>query len=294
MKLHPALFVTLAAIAFSTSGPLSRYARPTHPLVVAFGRVALAAALLALLDASGLIRALRATSRRTLGLVALAGAVLAAHFSLFLWGLDLTSLPAGIALISLEPLSVVLFAWGIHGVSPQPLERVGVLVATGGAIVVGMGQGSGEHRLLGDLLVLGAVALYGLYVSIARACADALPARAYAAAVYGFAALSMVPVVLATPAARGGAIPSHGWVAIVALAIVPTLLGHTAVQTAARSMSPSTVALVSPGESLGGLVIAATLMHLVPTRIELAGALFVLLGTVITIRGATRPAAGPS
>ena len=289
MKVHPALFVTLAAIAFATSGPLSRYARPTHPLVVAFGRVALAALILGAIDAAGLLRALRASSRRTVGLIALAGAVLAAHFSLFLWGLDLTSLPAGIALISLEPLSVVLFAWMLHGITPRPNERVGVLVATVGAFVVGMGQGSGEHRLLGDLLVLAAVALYGLYVSIARACADGLPARAYAAAVYGFAAIAMVPVVVLTPGARRGPIPTHGWVAIVGLAIVPTLLGHTAVQTAARSMSPSTVALVSPGESLGGLIIAAALMHLVPTRIELTGACLVLLGTVFAIRGAARP-----
>lgn len=288
--LHPALFVTFAALAFATSGPLSRFARPTHPLVVAFGRVALAGLVLAAFDAGATVRALRALSRENARLVLVAGGLLALHFALFLWGLDLTSLPAGIALVSLEPLSVVVFAWLLHGVVPRPLERVGVLVATAGAVVVASGRGTGEHRLLGDLLVLGAVAVYGLYVNLARSCAAALPARVYAASVYGGAALFLLPAVLLTPGARHGPLPSHGLLAIVGLAAVPTLIGHTAVQTGARSLSPSTVALVSPGETLGGLAIAALLLHAVPTRLELAGAALVLLGAVVSIRGAARGA----
>jgi drug/metabolite transporter (DMT)-like permease len=278
--------VTVAALAFSTSGPLSRWARPTHPLVVAFGRVALAGAVLALVDVKGTVAALRALPRRAARLVGVAGVLLALHFALFLSGLDLTSLPAAIALVSLEPLSVVVFAWLLHGVAPRPLERVGVLVATVGAVVVGSGQGAGEHRLLGDLLVLGAVAVYGLYVGIARTCAEALPARVYAASVYGVAALALLPAVALTEGARRSPLPPHGLVAILALAAVPTLIGHTSVQTAARSLSPSTVALVSPGETLGGLAIGALLLGAVPTRLELVGAALVLLGAVVSIRGA--------
>jgi len=56
------------------------------------------------------------------------------------------------------------------------------------------------------------------------------------------------------------------------------MLGHSLVQTAARTMSPSLVALVSPGETLGGLVIAGIAMHLAPTPIELAGAIVILSG----------------
>lgn len=91
--LHPALFVTLAALAFATSGPLSRFARPTHPLVVAFGRVALAGLVLVAFDVGATTRALRALSRENARLVVVAGGLLALHFALFLWGLDLTSLP---------------------------------------------------------------------------------------------------------------------------------------------------------------------------------------------------------
>ena len=60
--------------------------------------------------------------------IALAGVLLAAHFGLFVWGLQRTSLPAAVSLVSLEPLAVVMTAWLLHGVRPRPLEQAGVAV----------------------------------------------------------------------------------------------------------------------------------------------------------------------
>ncbi|MFI5297961.1 MAG: EamA family transporter, partial [Polyangiales bacterium] len=135
--------VVVASVAFSLSGPLARWARPTPPLVVAFGRVALAGALLALVDVRGVVRAWHSTTARARGLVVLAGALLGAHFGLFIAGLDRTSLPAGISLIAIEPVSVVLAAWLFHRVRPSGREAIGVGVASAGGLVVASGAGAG-------------------------------------------------------------------------------------------------------------------------------------------------------
>jgi drug/metabolite transporter (DMT)-like permease len=284
-----ALFVLLASAAFATSGPLARSARPVEPLVIALGRVALAGALLAALDLPGLLSAVRALPRARRLQVAGAGVLLAAHFALFLVGLDRTSLAAAVSLVSLEPLAVVLTAWAIHGIRPSRLELLGVALATVGAVVVSSGAGTGDHRLSGDLLVIGAVVLYGFYVSAARSLGDHLPARPYAALVYLAAALTLVVVLpIAGIGAAALALPPHGAAAIIALALIPTVLGHTMVQTAARRLSPSVVALVSPGETLGSLAIGAALLGAVPSAPELAGAMIVLSGCVLAIRGARR------
>lgn len=286
-----AVFVVLASVAFSTSGPLARYARPVHPLFVAFGRVALAAVALSLLDLRGLARAAARLSPRQRAAVLGAGLVLAAHFALFLWGLDNTSLPAAISLVSLEPLSVVLCAFLLFGVRPTRAERAGVLLATAGAILVARGAGAGEHRLSGDLLVVAAVVLYGLYVSLARALRDTMPARSYAALVYASAAGFLAAALPFVPDALHGATPPpvHACVAIVALALIPTLVGHTAVQAAARHMPPAIVALVSPGETLGGILIGAAWLGAVPTPTELAGAALILVGSTVAIVGPGSP-----
>jgi drug/metabolite transporter (DMT)-like permease len=284
------LFVLFASAAFATSGPLGRAARPTHPMLVALGRCALAAVVLFALDPRGLLASARSLSPRVRAAVLGVGVLLAAHFTLFLWGLDRTSLPAAVSLISLEPLAVLLCAWGFHGLRPTGLELAGVAVATGGAVLVARGAGTGEHSLGGDLLVIGAVVLYGFYVAAARGLKDALPARHYATLVYGAAAAALVPAALFLPE---GAIATPGLAsmgAIVALALVPTVVGHTAVQSAARRLPPSIVALVSPGETVGAVAIGAVMMGAIPTGAEIAGAVVIVLGATLAVLGARRPA----
>ena len=286
------MFVLIAGVACATSGPLARYGRPAHPLVIAFGRVAVAGLILCAADLPGMIASVRALTARQRLQIAGAGALLAAHFGLFLWGLDRTSLPAAVALVSLEPLSVVLTAWAIHGIRPKRLEQLGVLAATGGAVLVASGAGAGEHRLAGDLMVIAAVLLYGFYVSAARSLTSALPARRYAALVYSSAAVALAAALLCVPPREGSVIwplPSHAMIAILALALIPTIIGHTAVQSAARRLSPSVVALVCPGETLGGLTIGAAMLGAVPTAVELAGAAVILAGSTVTILGAGAP-----
>jgi drug/metabolite transporter (DMT)-like permease len=216
-----------------------------------------------------------------------AGVLLAVHFALFLWGLDRTSLPAAVSLVSLEPLGVVLCSWFLFGIRPTRAEQIGVLVATAGAVLIAQGAGTGEHRLTGDLLVLGAVVLYGFYVAAARGFRDALPARSYAALVYAGATIALAAALPLTPGALDGLSPPpvRAALAVAALALIPTVLGHTAVQAAARWMSPSTVALVCPGETLGGIAIGAAMLGAVPTPTEIVGASIILGGSTIAILG---------
>ena len=109
-RVESALFVLFASLTFAVSGPLARWARPTDPLLIAFGRLALAALLLVVIEARALRPALVGlTSRQRLTVLG-AGALLAGHFACFQIGLDRTSLPAALSLVSLEPLSVVLCA----------------------------------------------------------------------------------------------------------------------------------------------------------------------------------------
>jgi drug/metabolite transporter (DMT)-like permease len=290
-----ALFVVLAGAAFSTSGPLARLARPVHPISIAFGRVALAALVLWALDLRGVACALAALSPRRRAGVFGAGVLLAVHFALFLWGLDRTSLPAAVSLVSLEPLSVVLCSWLLFGIRPTRAEQIGVLVATAGAILIAQGAGTGEHSLAGDLLVLGAVVLYGFYVAAAREFRDALPARSYAALVYAGAAIALTAALPLTPGALDGLSPPpvRAGLAVAALALIPTVLGHTAVQAAARWMSPSIVALVSPGETLGGIALGAAWFGTLPTLTEIVGASIIVGGSTIALLGSRRRPRAP-
>ena len=278
--------VVLASLAFATSAPLARVARPAHPLAVALGRVLLAAVVLAVLDARALVASARALDGKQRRGVVVAGLLLGAHFALFQWGLDTTSLPAAVSLVSLEPLSVVLVAWAFFGIRPNGYERAGVLLATAGALLVACGAGRGEHSALGDLMVLGSVALYGCYVAIARGMRDALPARHYAALVYGTAAMALavaLPFVHSSPTSLVWPLGAKSLGCIVLLALVPTVVGHTLVQTGARFLSPSVVALVSPGETLGSIAIAMAFLGAAPSLVEALGGAIIVAGAAVAL-----------
>jgi drug/metabolite transporter (DMT)-like permease len=274
--------LVLAALAFATASPLARVATGLSPIGVAAGRTSVAALAIFFSRPLQVVSAWRGLTPRQRLWMAGAGTLLAAHFALFLEGLSETSFPAAVALVSLEPLAVVMAAWAAFGIRPRRGEGLGVLIATLGALVVASGSGHGEHRLVGDILVILAVLVFGAYVAAARGLRDAIPGLPYAATVYGVASLVLAPAALVL-ATRAPFPPASTWEAVLLLGLIPTLIGHTLLQLAARRLSPSIVALVSPGETVGSLAIGAALLGAWPTAVEGTGAVLVLVGATVAI-----------
>lgn len=277
--------VGVAALVFATSGPIAKVIDTVHPLAVACGRTGLAALAFVLLDGASIVRAWRGAPAAEWRRAAAAGVLLAAHFAGYLMGLAGTSLAAASALVSLEPVAVLAVASLVQRIHPRAPELVGVLVATAGAAVVSSAAGEGQHRLLGDLLVVSSVFIYGFYVAVARGVSPRVAGRPYAALVYAVASLTLVPVVFLVPAAQR--MPSApDALRVLALALFPTLVGHTLVQQAAGRVRPAVVALVSPGETVGAIAIGACMLHMPPSPREWVGIVVVLVGTTLVARGA--------
>jgi drug/metabolite transporter (DMT)-like permease len=279
-------FVALASTSFAVSSPIARFARPAHPLLVAFGRVALASLILFALDVPGVWRYWRDMTSATRWRIIICGVLLGAHFALFQAGLDATSLPAAVSLVSLEPVGVVFAAFVFFREMPSRRERVGVVLATLGATVIAFAAGTGEHKLIGDLLVLGSVALFGFYVAAARAIRNALPPQHAGSMIYAVAAFVILLVLpVAGAFSNVTELPLRSFLAIAGIALIPTIIGHTSVQAAARTLPPAIVSLVSPGETLGGLVVAALFLHEIPKPQECVGAALILSGVLFAIFG---------
>ena len=278
--------VVVASLAFATASPLARIADGLSPIAVGAARCGVAALAIVIVMPGATAAAIGALALRLRLALVGAGLLLALHFALFLGGLAATSLPAAVALVSLEPLAVVLAAWIAFGVRPTRREALGIALATAGAVLVTRGAGEGEHRLLGDALVLGAVIVYGAYVAAARGLRDAMPAMPYAAAVYGVAFAALAPIAVAIAAHDASPPPpTRTWAVVVALGLIPTLIGHTLVQRLSRRGMPILVALVSSGETVGSIAIGALMLRAWPTRYEWAGTAVVILGALVAVTG---------
>ena len=138
-------------------------------------------------------------------------------------------------------------------------------------------------------MVLAAVVAYGAYVAAARGLRDTMPPLPYAASVYAIAFLALLPFG-AMAAAHDPLPPLKTWGFVIALGLIPTFIGHTLVQRAARHVPPALVALVAPGETVGAVAIGAFAQSTWPTKDEWIGAGLILAGATLAILGRLKAA----
>lgn len=276
--------VLLAALTLATASPLAKLAESASPLMLAWGRCAVAAVLLAPSGAGELLHCVRrGYGMRLFGV----GVLLGAHLGLYFAGLLRTSLAAAVAFVALEPIAVLCVAGLWFGFWPVRREQFAVVLAVVGVLVVAAAGDAGEHSVLGDVLVLLAVALYGVYVMSARKLKEAVSPLGYAFAVYAVAALALLPFA-ALDLATWSLLPKSDWGIILALGMIPTLLGHTALQLAARSVRPSMVALVPAGETLGSVALGVLVLRQWPSINEALGMLAIVAAAVLVVTASGR------
>jgi drug/metabolite transporter (DMT)-like permease len=75
------------------------------------------------------------------------------------------------------------------------------------------------------------------------------------------------------------------WLAVLGLGLIPTAVGHTLIQRASRRVPASIVALVPPGETVGSILIGAS-MGAWPSLVEWTGAILVVVGAIVAVAGA--------
>jgi drug/metabolite transporter (DMT)-like permease len=77
---------------------------------------------------------------------------------------------------------------------------------------------------------------------------------------------------------------------LVGLAVVPQLIGHTAVNRSLGHVPAIVVSVAVLGEPIGATILAAIFLGEEPTLLQLAGGLIVLAGVALGVRGDVRTA----
>jgi len=230
----------------------------------------------------------------------IAGVCLALHFATWIPSLAFTSIAASTALVTTNPIWVVMILWIWKGDRPQGWQWLGILLALAGAIGVGLGDFTniepslqstvnsaatvfaGRNPLLGNSLALcGSWAVSFYLVCGQEAQNRGLSLNHYISLVYGVAAVVLLPL----PALVGQPhlsypLPVYGYTLL--LALFPQLIGHTSFNWALRWVSPTLVTLVILGEPIGSSLLGWWIFGEVPSSTVLWGALMLLSGVVIT------------
>ena len=279
-----------AVIAISFAAIFFKMTAPTHPLVAAGLRLAIAAAVLA----PFVIRARRRgrMGGKTLKLAILGGGCYAIHFGAWVSSLTMTTVASSVTLVTATPLMLALVGWFTGKDKPSARLWIAIGVACVGlAVVSDHDRQLGAEALIGDALALLGAAAMAAYLLLTRGLGEDLDPLAF----IGVSASVGSLLLLCTAWSAGiDVTPSSTTAAVYILlaALIPQLIGHSLLTWSVKFLPPTIVGLATVGEPVGSTLLAMFwpgIEEPVSGQMLLGGAL-VLTAVVITLRGVERPA----
>ena len=286
--------LALGVAAVSTAAVMIREA-DAPSLVIAAMRLA-PASLLLLLYAGIRHQHVLPPVRNVALLTLLSGVFLALHFGFWVASVNQTSIVTSVVLVTTTPLFVGLAGGPLLGETPGRAIWIALLIAgIGTLIMVSEDFDAGGDTLAGDAFaLLGALFASGYLMTGRRVLAPAGGWLPYITLTYSTAALLLLAGVLVTGEALGG-YSDRTYVFFALLALLPQLIGHTAVNRSLGHLPAIIVSLAILGEPVGATILAALFLDEDPTLLQLGGGLLVLLGVAVGVRGdvRARPALAP-
>ena len=240
----------LGLVGVSHGAIFTRMAAEAHPIVIAAFRLGVAAVILMPMAAwrcrDEFVRLDAPRVWATVG----AGVFLAFHFATWIASLSHTSIANSVILVNLNPVWIALVTALMSRLRPAPMVAASIGLSVGGSAVVGWGSAAvGATNLMGDgLAVAGGMCLAG-YLLLGRTARHGMSLLAYITVCYGVGAVVLWLMVLAMGLPVAGlAAATYG--AMVAMAVVSQVVGHSCYNWALKLFNPGFVAVCLLGEPL--------------------------------------------
>lgn len=275
-------YLLLGIIGVGTSGPL--IAKSTMPVpVLVFWRNFIGSMIM-------LPFALRtgdfkdSTKRKLIARSALAGVFLSFHFITFFLAMRFTSVAAGTALASLQPIFAAIYVRS-RGQHISTFSFVGMFIAFASVLVItGVDFSLSLRAFYGDLFGLVCAVLSATYLQIGSQVQRELATATYTNVCYGACALTVLPVI-----AVGGMNILHfsagEWVILALLILGAQFMGHTLMNVVLKRVSPVVVSMIVFYEIPVAGIVAWKWLGQVPSGGLWIGIIGILTGCIIFVLG---------
>lgn len=215
----------------------------------------------------------------------LAGAFLAAHFTLWSSSLSYTSVASASVLVTCHPVLLIVIESVFLRARFGALTWAGVLLAFAGALLLAVAdagaRGSQTAPLLGNALAFAAAVMFVGYILIGRRARAEHGWLDWVTKVYGSTALCTLVIFVAS--GRGfDALSAGALAAGVALALGPQLIGHGSINYAVRFVAPTLLSTLILAEPVFATLLAAALFAEVPSVLGAIAMTLTLVGIVMT------------
>ena len=221
-------------------------------------------------------------NRRLIGISALAGIFLAAHFLAFFAAMRFTSVAAGTALAALQPIFAALYL-KFRGAHISSQSFVGLLVAFSSLfLITGADFVVSTRAFMGDLLGILCGALSAAYVIVGSQVQKSLATSTYTTVCFSTCALATFVVSILTHS-QILHFPAVQWLYLLGLIVGAQFLGHTLFNMTLKRVSPIVVSLIVFFEVPVSALIAWFWLHQRPNAGTIPGIIGLLVGCSIFV-----------
>jgi drug/metabolite transporter (DMT)-like permease len=286
----PALLVAVTAISFAAI--FFKKASPTHPLVSAGIRLAVAAVLLTPMALRSWKKGLMSASLVRSAVIA--GLLYGVHFGTWVTSLTLTSIASSVTLVTATPLILAFIALATGHDKPDPKHWWAIGLAVCGITIIGSHDSNvGVEALMGDALAFGGAAAMAGYMLVGRRLGDAMDIWSFGAIATAVGATSLlgtawfinIPIQVAS---------SEALMYLVLAALVPQLIGHNLLTWTLRYTRPTIVGIATVGEPVGAAFLGWIWLHEQVGTTVAFGCTLTIAAVLLSILGSEkRPAQDP-
>ena len=223
-------------------------------------------------------------TRTDLGLVTVSGVMLSLHFVTFIFAVKFTTVANATFLVSTSPVLLAVLSPILIKERTTSRESMGVIVATLGILFVANAGNSFRSFGWGDLSALLAALFVSFYSIIGRHLrTHNVSTACYAAYVYSIATIIAFSLAEVLGSHTFRAYDATNAEAILGLALVPTLLGHSLYNYSLGSVKAVTANLFPLLEPILSSAFAVPLFGERPTIIQLIGYLLILSAVIVVV-----------
>ena len=263
------IFLAVGLLCLSQSANIIRLG-DASPVAIAFWRLFIATFLFVPLTGKGLIALARLT-RLDLAVLVLGGFALTTHFFSWIWAVQTTTVANATLFLAINPVITATAAFLFFGERAGRKLVLAIALGLVGMCILGYNdlEFSQDH-LLGDCLALLSSFLFTVYFMAAKRLRKILDARVYVTSVYGVAAVFSFVVLLVSDLPLVS-YSLRTWVCFCLMALVPTMIGHTSLNTALRYMKAGRISALTLVEPLLAGFVASLAWGETITLVSIAG-----------------------
>ncbi|MCT1902848.1 DMT family transporter [Oceanobacillus sojae] len=285
---NPKAAIVIGVLSISTSAIFVRLASEASASIIANYRLLFAVLLLLPFILFHYKHEFKRITTKNWWLSILAGVFLALFFILWFESLNYTSVASSVVLISLQPILAFVGTYFIFGERFSSGAVISIFIVLLGGLIIG----SGDFQLSGDVLygdilaLLGAIAVT-IYFLSGQHVRKNVSLITYTFIVYSISAVTLTLFNVIQQENFFSYPASHWWI-FIALAIIPTFLGHSLFNWSLKWLSTSTISMAVVFEPVGAGILAFLILNEAPTWAQFLGGTIIVIGLFLFILSTSR------